>query len=358
MMDIENENPQRKAKRPRESLDRSTTPPRKSNCRSKLSLSEKSYAYTQWRDGENINNISATLNRSWNTIGKFLRKVEENEAFDDQNSSKGRWKKGLSKLNQRQKDLIYRWLSDNDTYSTRDVWRRLTNLKNLPRVPYDTVRRHIVTLGSWIKPNLRTVLSGTNIIKRQEFCETHSEDMFEDTLFTDESTFELNTNYTKVFRFKGPPMPTRTKYNPNHSWMAWAGISYHGKTRVYFITGWINNQIYKEQLMKARRDILRLMPHDWQFMHDNAKPHKRPNPTNCIKRYLTDDILMHPPQSPDFNPIELVWAKMKREVHLRRSKNKAELKAAIEECWNNISLEFVRNCIDSVRNKIHHFNDN
>ena len=57
------------------------------------------------------------------------------------------------------------------------------------------------------------------------------------------------------------------------------------------------------------------------------------------------------PQSPDLNPIELVWGKLKNMVEERRPKNKQELKDAILECWEEIPLSFIRNCIEGLLKK-------
>ena len=58
----------------------------------------------------------------------------------------------------------------------------------------------------------------------------------------------------------------------------------------------------------------------------------------------------HPPQSPDLNPIEHVWKKLKVLVNQRptRPKNKDELWVALQEEWEKIDVGFVNALIESM----------
>ena len=260
-MDIE-ETQQRRRVRPREDLDEPSIPLPRVRGGKKLSLQEKAYAYVRYTMGHNVNKISRDLGRSWKAVNNVVIKGEDIQSLDDQYSLKGRWKKGSTELNARQKNLIETWLSQDSVSSTMDAWRRILTVKSTPDVCYQVVHKYINTLGSWVKPRLQTILSQNTINNRFEYSVEHIDNTFEDTLFTDESTFELNSNYSKVFQFNGQRYPTRPKYNPNHSQMVWAGINYNGKTWIYFVNGWLNNQTYKELLIRARRDILKFVPED------------------------------------------------------------------------------------------------
>lgn len=63
---------------------------------------------------------------------------------------------------------------------------------------------------------------------------------------------------------------------------------------------------------------------------------------------LRCEMLPHPPQSPDLNPIELIWATMKVQVEAKRPKTKLQLKNAIEESWRKITIAQIRRCIDDL----------
>ena len=126
------------------------------------------------------------------------------------------------------------------------------------------------------------------------------------------------------------------------------GISTRGKTEIIFIDGWINNKRYVQLLKKARKSILSLFPEGFHFVQDNARPHVHKHSLRYIKRWISSEIKAHPPQSPDLNPIELVWRKLKDMVEAKRPKNKIELQRAILECWEEIPLSFIRSCIQGL----------
>ncbi len=55
-----------------------------------------------------------------------------------------------------------------------------------------------------------------------------------------------------------------------------------------------------------------------------------------------------PSNSPDLNPIENLWAIVKRNVELRQPKNLSELERFLEEEWKNIPNSLLINLVDSM----------
>jgi len=200
-----------------------------------------------------------------------------------------------------------------------------------------------------VKPRLSIAISEKNLRKRRYYCLENKDIILEeDVLYTDETMFELNRLTIKVFKFKKDSMPEVEKLSSWVRQMVWGGISYRGKTEFLFIDGWINNFKYVGLLKNARRNILDLYPNKYYFLQDNARPHIHKHSLRYIRRWISPNIKDHPPQSPDLNPIELVWGKLKNMVEAKRPKDKNELRKAILECWNEIPLSFIRACIQGL----------
>lgn len=87
------------------------------------------------------------------------------------------------------------------------------------------------------------------------------------------------------------------------------------------------------------------------FMEDGNSAHGHKSKTNCCAKWRTAHgiILMpHPSTSPDMNPIEKVWRRMKQALHRRQHQptNEAEMEQAIREEWEAIDQEWINSLID------------
>jgi transposase len=59
--------------------------------------------------------------------------------------------------------------------------------------------------------------------------------------------------------------------------------------------------------------------------------------------------MTHPANSPDLNPIELIWAYMKARIEGLEIKSQQDLEDAIFETWEKIPDRVVQNCINHLR---------
>jgi transposase len=84
-------------------------------------------------------------------------------------------------------------------------------------------------------------------------------------------------------------------------------------------------------------------------MEDGAPVHR----SKIAKEFRSQNSLEtipHPPQSPDLNPIEHVWKRLKVLVNERpnRPTNAEELWVALREEWLKIDINFINSLIDSM----------
>ena len=71
--------------------------------------------------------------------------------------------------------------------------------------------------------------------------------------------------------------------------------------------------------------------------------------SNLLRGILQEIYFPHPAQSPNLNPIEFVWAKMKKQVESAQPRNKEELKNEIFRSWESIDIKFIRKCISGLK---------
>jgi hypothetical protein len=90
-----------------------------------------------------------------------------------------------------------------------------------------------------------------------------------------------------------------------------------------------------------------------RVMEDGAPVH-RAKVSQAFRTHNSMEVMPHPPQSPDLNPIEHVWKKLKVLVNQRqtRPQNVDQLWIALQEEWLNISVDFINSLIDSMPRRV------
>lgn len=87
------------------------------------------------------------------------------------------------------------------------------------------------------------------------------------------------------------------------------------------------------------------------FQQDSAPCHT----TKISKQRLADNnirILDWPAQSPDLNPIDHVWAELKRRVKKENTPNVEQLKTAVIKVWSDIDPGFCQKLVDSMIRRV------
>ncbi len=109
--------------------------------------------------------------------------------------------------------------------------------------------------------------------------------------------------------------------------------------------GW-NYQEILEHFMLPSADQL-FKDADFIFQQDLAPAHTAES-TKSWLNYHGVGVLDWPENSPDLNPIENLWAFVKRKMRNKRPKNADELKAAVKETWASIPLQQCHKLITST----------
>ena len=110
-----------------------------------------------------------------------------------------------------------------------------------------------------------------------------------------------------------------------------------------FLLPWLENQ----PLLRRRKLI---------FQHDNDPAHKAKFTTNWLNNYSfgKDKIMVWPANSPDLNPIENLWAIIKRRVYQdgRQFTSTAGLWKAIQDAVASVTPAEIKKLTSSVDSRV------
>lgn len=88
------------------------------------------------------------------------------------------------------------------------------------------------------------------------------------------------------------------------------------------------------------------------FQQDNAPCHVSRKSKEWFEKNKIK-VLDWPPQSPDLNPIEHLWAKLKISVGKRNPTKKQDLYRVLKEEWEKINKEDCLRLVNSMPKRIH-----
>lgn len=178
-------------------------------------------------------------------------------------------------------------------------------------------------------------------------------------IFSDEckiSLFETKRN-VRVFRKPG------TEYNKENlvptvkhgggSVMIWGCMAASGVGKLHIIDGTMDRHVYldilKTNLHESATNLGIL--ENFYFQQDNDPKHT----AGIVKEWILYNVphrLETPPQSPNLNPIEHLWAHLKQCLSKYTISNKQVLIEKLFEEWRNISPEVTQKLVKSMPNRL------
>ena len=103
--------------------------------------------------------------------------------------------------------------------------------------------------------------------------------------------------------------------------------------------GTLNKHLFSEYIKTCLKPTLSA---DDVLLLDNSSVHR----SKLVLQTLEEcgiKYLFLPPYSPDFNPIELLWALMKAFLRKRKARTRKKLEKAINCALESVELEFIAN---------------
>ena len=233
-------------------------------------------------------------------------------------------------------------------------------------VSHDTIRYTLKKAGLRAvrkprKPRLTKVHKEARLNFAKKYKDWTDAD-WERVIFSDETSIRCFGNQGRkwIYKTRGAPflehqIEGTVKYG-GKSLMFWGCMTAEGVGYGCRIKGTMNAELYtsilSDELVKTI-EYFNLRKNRTWFQQDNDPKHTsllehQQLETNSIR------ILDWPSQSPDLNPIEHLWAHLKRKlaIHREAPKDVEELWERVEAEWNNIPTDICQNLVKSMRNHI------
>lgn len=250
-------------------------------------------------------------------------------------------------------------ISKRDRFKTAPVIASEVNQIISTPISNATVQRRLISFGMMgrvakKKPFLRTV----NKQKRLSFARAHANwtiDDWKNVFWTDESKFELFGNKRRQY--------VRRKVGESHleqcvapsfkhgggSIMVWGGFCFDGVGQLIKIDGKMDQKYYHRLLQHhIIPSGLRLLGNGFIFQQDNDPKHTSKLCKNYVLSKQTQGVLKileWPPQSPDINPIELLWDELDREVRKMQITSKKTLWECLNQAWIGLKPETLQKLV-------------
>ena len=232
---------------------------------------------------------------------------------------------------------------------------------DIAHISPSTVRRRLNEDGLHGRaPVKKPLLTKNHIKKRLAFGLKHQSwtiDDWKNVLFTDETKINKMGSDGKTWTWKRPNEPLQAKHvkqtvKHDASVMAWGCFSSSGVGNITVVEGHMNAPMYirilsSHMIPSARR----LFEETYIFQHDNDPKHT----ALAVKAYLEKKrikVLDWPSQSPDLNPIENLWHKLKTLIHNEKVTKLSELPEVMKKCWESISPEYCNKLVESMPRKM------
>lgn len=134
--------------------------------------------------------------------------------------------------------------------------------------------------------------------------------------------------------------------------MVWGCFSSKGVGKLVFIDEIMDMWLYLDILRNNLWESASIMGLDhFIFQHDNDPKHS----SKLVSEFLEVseiEVLDWPSQSPDLNPIEHVWAYMKKELRGTNFKTKNDLKVELVRLWNSLPQGFIYKLVKSIPKRV------
>lgn len=232
----------------------------------------------------------------------------------------------------------------------------------------NTVQRNLRQMGvrAYVKPT-KPKLTSNHVTERLRFAKEHANwtvDQWKQVMFSDETTFSRVGSFGRQFHNSDQKHRLHLPHQIKESVQAggrkiffWGAITYFGVSWSCRVDGGtMYSQLYIDVLndyVLKTRDHYHMDPDTFIFQQDNASAHTAQIVTEWFE---TQGItkMRWPPNSPDLNPIEHVWAYMKWRLsqYPTSPTSITELWERVQDIWEDLPKELLPTLYRSMPRRI------
>lgn len=297
--------------------------------------------------------ISTALNLTLSAVSKYCQRNVSNLL---PNEGKRVNCKGQRITTNRFDRHIVRHSEQNPFKGSRQI---ASDLCAVQRVSYGTINRRLRDNGLLpFSPAVKPFLSASHKAARLLWAQQHRQTKWSAVIFSDESNFQMNITQQFIRRRKGTRLqerfviPLHNKSSPHC--MVWGSFCRDGYSDLVRVQNRFNSEDYVELLEQYLLPFYQMNNIEF-YQQDNAPIHT----SKKTKDWFDDHAIPLLPWaaiSPDANPIENIWGRMKHQLHLMAIKPTTcdDLFSTCQELWSTIIGEenYRYTLIDSMERRV------
>jgi transposase len=285
-----------------------------------------------------LNNISKILNISVQTLKRWIFLYSNNILnkipVKKEDLNKNKKIHGLNKKDKYVNNIIS-YVYSNEGCLLDDIYEHINKAISKPTICRILKENNITRK----RCNIRVVCKDINKINdiRHIFSKETNEDIFLNSEFIDETSFCVNDIINYGYSEKGKEILKITKHSKNKERLTLLSSISKDTLKYQIIKGSVNSDIYLK-FIADNKDLFK----NKNLVQDNARIHHSKKVKNyCLENNI--NMIYNPPYTPEFNPIELIFNKLKIEFKKLDHKN---IYNDINKCLNKICKEDVINSIN------------
>ena len=293
--------------------------------------------------------ISKYMGLPKSTVNKWLKRYKET---GDVQELEGRGRKKIINAEMEKKILELFEKNENLSLKKAQLLLRRSNIE----VSISTLSRTLKQLGfKFRSPLVKPVLTPSHIKKRIEWCEKFQEMNWDNVVFTDETTFNLNP-YKQKYWSRGRRIKFIRRFRHPQKIHLWGCFSSRGFGTLYLfkdnLTAKKMVEIYKKALLRSINKFGFVDNDDWLLQEDKDPKHT----AKLSKKWKSENNIQQipwPANSPDLSPIENLWSILKMKINEKQPSSIKSLVTIILKTWKDFPIELAQKLVDSMYDRIY-----